>query len=735
VQSGSVNLDVDATLEFVDAVEIDGGVFNVAADAAILFQGDTELSGGNFSTTGTGAVDLNGATDYAGGSIWVSNGVVYQNGDATVSAPTTISGDDASWDIDGRNGDTVWNLNSNLTIYVSRLEAAAAVHRFDGRINLNGSGTTMTVNTDADWTMGGRLDIDDGAVLAGSRQMNVTGTINAESGRIAAPVAFKSGAAVTIGASDTLELAGVTDYEGGAYRGGTIRQNGTANVTADTTLGTNLYQMGPLLGQPPTTFWLEQFDWDGTAGASAVTNISPGVTFTINAVQIEGSTSNGYGGTVNVNGGTLLVNTGTRTVPPAPPNASGHPIFVATPWRLDVTMNLQQVGGNNAVVASQYASPLHIYGEVNALGGNAALGGMPILLTPEGDINVSNGATLSLGLSAEGRMNVQPGGLLRLNASSTLHSSVQATINGTAELTSASTFQGGTYQGSGTLRLQGNANFAQTTTLGVNTEFVAGGTTTIPAGQELRLANDAQIHLGAAFQGDGTLRNLEGSDASLLDGAEVSGVHVINDGDGNLGSSPGTAIVEQFTQTATGRLFIEIGGTAMGEFDKLIVNGQAQLGGALDVSFIELTPGGGVFTPAPGDSFDFLSAGSIVGAFSNVTFDSRLNTSDGMGSFYVDFDPLSGTLTLADFEMTTLSGDFDLDGDVDGRDFLVWQRGESPNPLSAGDLVDWRANFGSAQLNVADAAVPEPGMSRLVLAALLGIVLQVRSSPNRALER
>lgn len=33
------------------------------------------------------------------------------------------------------------------------------------------------------------------------------------------------------------------------------------------------------------------------------------------------------------------------------------------------------------------------------------------------------------------------------------------------------------------------------------------------------------------------------------------------------------------------------------------------------------------------------------------------------------------------------------DGDVDGRDFLVWQRGESP--ASAGDLADWQANYGS----------------------------------------
>ena len=43
-----------------------------------------------------------------------------------------------------------------------------------------------------------------------------------------------------------------------------------------------------------------------------------------------------------------------------------------------------------------------------------------------------------------------------------------------------------------------------------------------------------------------------------------------------------------------------------------------------------------------------------------------------------------------------ITGDFDLDGDVDGYNFLKWQRGESPNPLSQSDLADWEANYGTA---------------------------------------
>ena len=62
-------------------------------------------------------------------------------------------------------------------------------------------------------------------------------------------------------------------------------------------------------------------------------------------------------------------------------------------------------------------------------------------------------------------------------------------------------------------------------------------------------------------------------------------------------------------------------------------------------------------------------------------------------------------------------GDFDDDGDVDGRDFLVWQRGGSPTPLSAGDLATWQANYGTGGLS-AVAAVPEP--SSILLLTLLG---------------
>jgi hypothetical protein len=50
-----------------------------------------------------------------------------------------------------------------------------------------------------------------------------------------------------------------------------------------------------------------------------------------------------------------------------------------------------------------------------------------------------------------------------------------------------------------------------------------------------------------------------------------------------------------------------------------------------------------------------------------------------------------------------LLGDFDGDDDVDGRDFLAWQRDPS-----IGALADWQANYGSGSIVVASVDVPEP---------------------------
>lgn len=61
-------------------------------------------------------------------------------------------------------------------------------------------------------------------------------------------------------------------------------------------------------------------------------------------------------------------------------------------------------------------------------------------------------------------------------------------------------------------------------------------------------------------------------------------------------------------------------------------------------------------------------------------------------------------------EASGLAGDFDGDGDADGGDFLLWQRGMSPQPHSHDDLVAWAKDYGIGRgSQAASRTVAEPG--------------------------
>jgi hypothetical protein len=64
-----------------------------------------------------------------------------------------------------------------------------------------------------------------------------------------------------------------------------------------------------------------------------------------------------------------------------------------------------------------------------------------------------------------------------------------------------------------------------------------------------------------------------------------------------------------------------------------------------------------------------------------------------------------------------IPGDFNQDGDVDGLDFLLWQRDNG-----VGDLADWENNYGAPAPIAAITSVPEPATLFLVLLGALGLV-------------
>lgn len=92
-------------------------------------------------------------------------------------------------------------------------------------------------------------------------------------------------------------------------------------------------------------------------------------------------------------------------------------------------------------------------------------------------------------------------------------------------------------------------------------------------------------------------------------------------------------------------------------------------------------------------------------------------------------DPVSGTYASRGWIVsisqptTEIPGDFDHDGNIDGRDFLAWQR--NPN---VGNLSDWQASYGTNGLGAL--SVPEPSTILLVV-SLSGIIGTRRVLPNK----
>ena len=171
-----------------------------------------------------------------------------------------------------------------------------------------------------------------------------------------------------------------------------------------------------------------------------------------------------------------------------------------------------------------------------------------------------------------------------------------------------------------------------------------------------------------------------------------------------------------------GRLAIELSGASS---DLLtIVKGQFQpAAGDLDLSsttdFLDVTT---LATPTASSYLIASYAGTLSGTFNTVT-----------PGYSVTYDTAQKKLFLNVVAVTD-SAKFDADNDVDGNDFLVWQRGLGLGPgatqsqgdashdgsVTGADLTVWRNQFGTASSVAASGAVPEPPTAALALAVLIG---------------
>jgi hypothetical protein len=131
-----------------------------------------------------------------------------------------------------------------------------------------------------------------------------------------------------------------------------------------------------------------------------------------------------------------------------------------------------------------------------------------------------------------------------------------------------------------------------------------GGATVLNAGATLAAGGTVNL-LGGTLSGTGTVNG------NLINGGQIN--------PGGIGVAGILTINGNYTQTATGVLNIDIGGTAAGSgYDQLVISGSATLAGTLNVNLIN------GFTPTTGATFPILTCGaSRTGTFGTVSLGPR----------------------------------------------------------------------------------------------------------------
>lgn len=205
---------------------------------------------------------------------------------------------------------------------------------------------------------------------------------------------------------------------------------------------------------------------------------------------------------------------------------------------------------------------------------------------------------------------------------------------------------------------------------------------------------------------------------------------------GTIGDSlAALTIANNLTLNDTSELIFEIGGTGVGQFDQLLVDGTALLDGTLTVELIDL--GGGVYDPQLGDSFALFSVqGGAGGTFDTLnlpSLDAGLDWQINPGAIAVSLNVVAASVIAADFDNSTT---------VDAADLAIWNGGYGDNlniirtdgdanengTVEGGDFLLWQQQFtGSSPSSIN--AVPEPNTA--ILAAFSLLFLSCRSQRNR----
>lgn len=257
---------------------------------------------------------------------------------------------------------------------------------------------------------------------------------------------------------------------------------------------------------------------------------------------------------------------------------------------------------------------------------------------------------------------------------------------------------GAILENEGTIILSANLHMASGSELhnreGALIDFVADGDINWTTGTTVPLVTN-----------EGTVRKSSGTLISFIEGLQENSGEIeiqsgtlqisndfLNSAIVTIGAGAGLEVRNEFTNTGT--LNFEIAGTpTSGMYGRVQVLTDANLGGTLNANVIG-------YVANIGDVYSLITFDAKTGTFADYSSDTFL--------FTTQENPEDVSITV----VQAFDADFDLDGDVDGRDFLRWQRGygtanadradgdaDDDDDVDGMDLAVWRAQYGALALS------------------------------------
>jgi len=549
-----------------------------------------------------------------------------------------------------------------------------------GNLTLDGLGSTLNV-----FQFGRSSPGIPPGTLGGSGTVTVTGGSSLSGGTLSGVGAFITDSATTVSGS----IAVQKPWTNAATR--TLSQTGSAQVfvgLSNTITNAGIWNLDGTAATPITSNFGPGTFTNAVGGtlnkntASEVT-LNPSAGFnnngTLNVVgggltiPIGGTDSGTYnvasGTTLNLSGGTRSVTASGNIAGAGSLNISGAIVnYAGTVFGLGTNININ--GGTFNINSDQtLANPFTLSsgtlggsGNVTVTGGSSLSGGTlsgvgafitDSATTVSGSIAVqkpwTNAATRTLSQTGSAQVFV--------GLSNTITNAGIWNLDGTAATPITSNFGPGTFTNAvgGTL----NKNTASEVTLNPSAGFNNNGTLNVNSGGLLVGSGFAQagtiaVAAGASFEKFGGFTNAPGG---VIEGAGIVSVGfgntltnagTISPGTPSLSPGiPGTVgtltINGDLALTSTSQLFIDLEG-GEGAFDKLVVNGNASLGGTLTAS---LAPG---YTPPVGSTFDIVTATSFSGGSTSLPSGSFTTTNlptDFSGTTVTPPSPANPTYRLS----------------------------------------------------------------------------------------